>query len=297
MKSNVKFQRWSAVQRQTWPFQLYKQYNEELSGFIWAEYAAHEYTKKQIKKEVKDMATDCAPYITFPPKVWNFQTMQQWLDAFDEGQNFLYLNCVVALSSNLETFLSAIISLAIESNPGVLLKAPMSIDGVKLLKYKPLDKKVYEKQVKACVEGTWQKRKNAIKDLFGCYPIELDKNTNALESIRKMRNKVGHAFGRDIDQSRVFSSLMKQPSERVSLQTLRNWLAVTYEVAVAMDSFLLQNSIGEYQAILAYHNNKSAWSTKLSKEKARELKKMYGAMDQQIGLTFCQGLIEYYDSI
>ena len=64
-----------------------------------------------------------------------------------------------------------------------------------------------------------------------------------------------------------------------------------------MDDFLLQNSIGEYQAILAYHNNKSAWSTKLSKEKARELKKMYGAMDQQIGLTFCQGLIEYYDSI
>lgn len=30
-------------------------------------------------------------------------------------------------------------------------------------------------------------------------------------------------------------------------------------------------------------------------ERAGELKTMYGAIDQQVGIIFCKGLIEYYD--
>ena len=70
---------------------------------------------------------------------------------------------------------------------------------------------------------------------------------------------------------------------------------VTFEVASALDSFLLDDSIGEYQAILAYHNNKQKWTNKVFGERARELKTMYGAIDQQVGIIFCKGLIEYYD--
>lgn len=64
-----------------------------------------------------------------------------------------------------------------------------------------------------------------------------------------------------------------------------------------MDAFLLENSIGEYQIILAYHKNKSGWDRLLRGEKIRALKKMYGRIDQQVGLEFCRGLVDYYDSL
>lgn len=64
-----------------------------------------------------------------------------------------------------------------------------------------------------------------------------------------------------------------------------------------MDAFLLDNSIGEYQIILAYHKNKATWDGLLYIEKARAIKKMYGRIDQQVGLEFGKGLIDYYDNI
>lgn len=297
MKSKIEFNRWQHIQRHTWPFQLYKQYNEELSNFIWAEYASHKYVYKHLGKEVIDASEDSKKYFSFPPHVWNLITIRDWSKAFNEGQNFLYLNCVMALNSNFETFLSAIISLAIESNPGVLLNAPKTIDGTILLKKQLLNKQIYEEKLNACLMGTWSKRKSAIKSLFGSYPKELDRYESTLEVIRKLRNRIGHAFGRDIEMTRDFSSLQKLPLERVSLQRLKKWLNVTFEVASALDSFLLDDSIGEYQAILAYHNNKQKWTNKVFGERARELKTMYGAIDQQVGINFCKGLIDYYDKV
>ena len=297
MRSKIEFNRWKHIQRHTWPFQLYKQYNEELSNFIWAEYASHKYVYKHLGKEVVDASEDCKKYFSFPPHVWNLITVRDWSKAFNEGQNFLYLNCVMALNSNFETFLSAIISLAIESNPGVLLNASKTIDGTILLKRQLLNKQIYEEKLNACLKGTWSKRKSEIKSLFGSYPEELDRYETTLEAIRKLRNRIGHAFGRDIEKTRDFSSLQKLPLERVSLQKLKKWLNVTFEVASALDSFLLDDSIGEYQAILAYHNNKQKWANKVFGERARELKTMYGAIDQQVGVIFCKGLIEYYDKV
>lgn len=48
-------------------------------------------------------------------------------------------------------------------------------------------------------------------------------------------------------------------------------LKCTYDVAVAMDSFLLDYHIGEYQSILAYHNNKGAWDALTTPEKVKAL--------------------------
>lgn len=137
MKSTVKFDRWKHVQWHTWPFQMYKQYDLELSNYFWSEYAAHLYIDGHLRSEGHVPTEDSRGIFSFPADTFNVPTMGEWENAYSEALNFLYLNCVMAMSSNLETFLSAIISLAIESNPGVLLKAPKSIDGVKLLKCHP----------------------------------------------------------------------------------------------------------------------------------------------------------------
>lgn len=297
MKSTVKFDRWKHVQCHTWPFQMYKQYDLELSNYFWSEYAAHLYVEGHLRHGGYVPTDDSRTVFSFPSDTFNVPTMGEWENAYSEALNFLYLNCVMAMSSNLETFLSAIISLAIESNPGVLLDAPKSIDGVKLLKYHPLSPDTYKKQLKDCVDGTWTDRKNAIKKLFGSYPSSIDTHFYTLERIRLLRNRVGHAFGRDINAARDFSSLTRQPMERVTLRMLRNWLGICYEVAEEMDAFLLDNSIGEYQIILAYHKNKATLDRLLHAEKIRTLKKMYGRIDQQVGLEFCRGLVDYYDNL
>ena len=274
---------------------MFKQYNKELSDFIWAEYAAHDYVKNNLINSVGP-DDDCSSHLCFPEKVWNFQKMNDWNRAFDDGQNYLYLNCVVALSSNLEVFLKSIITLAVESNPGVLSGAPGSIDGVRNLKYNiPLVG--YINRVKRCVDGRWPNRITAIDALFGGHPSILNTYLNDLEAIRELRNKVGHAFGRDIDAACGFSDTHKLPIERLSAENLKNWLKVAYDVATAMDKFLLDNFIGEYQAVLEYHKHKDEWKYKFANEKARELKSLYGAKDQQIGLEFCEGLVEYYEKL
>ena len=297
MNPTVVFDRWKHVQNHTWPFQMYKQYDLELSNYFWTEYSAHKHIKDFIDKETSSDDADSRSYFSFPGDTWNVPTMREWKEAYDEELNFLYLSCVMAMSSNLETFMDAIISLAIESNPGVLTNRPKSIDGTKLLKHSPMSKRRYKNMVNQCIEGTWMKRRNAIKSIFGSYPSVLDTHISTLEAIRKMRNRIGHAFGRDIQKARTFSSLNKEPAERISLVTLRRWLGVSYDVAEAMDAFLLDNSIGEYQIILAYHNHQEELSKLLYKEKARRIKKMYGGIDQQVGLLFCEGLIDYYNSL
>lgn len=295
MNSTVHFNRWRHVQWQTRPFQVFKQYNNELSEFLWAEYAAHEYVKTNLINTINPN-DDCSSHLTFPDKVWNFQKMRDWSRAFDEGQNYLYLNCVVALSSNLETFLKSIITLAVESNPGVLTGAPGTIDGVRNLKYNtPLTG--YKKRIKKCADGLWSERINAIDALFGSHPVELDTYLADLEAIRELRNKVGHAFGRDIDAACGFSDTEKLPIERMSSGNLRNWLKVTYDVATAMDQFLLDHFIGEYQAVYEYHKHKNEWKHKFANMKARDFKTLYGKIDQQIGLEFCEELVDYYEKL
>lgn len=241
MASKTHFDRWGHVQQHSWPFKVYKQYNAELSHYIWVDYSAAKYVYKHLGKTKAKLTDPCNLHFSFPAHVWNFPTVEDWSKCYNDRQNQFYLDCVMALSSNLETFLSTIISLAIESDPGVLLGASRSVDGVVLLKQNPLDKDVYSKDVEACVKGDWNSRVSAIKSLFGSCPQVLEDEISNLEGIRKLRNKVGHAFGRDIEESRDFTKAVKLKAERISLDRLKKYLRCAFEVAKAMDQFLLNN--------------------------------------------------------
>lgn len=295
--SIIPFDRWSHILPHSWPFKVYKQYNEEVSDYLWIAGSSYKYVNNQLKKN-HVLDTDSAKsHFRLPETVWNFDTVKDWKNSYDEMQNWERLNCVMSISANLETYLSSVISLAIESDPGVLLGATKTIDGVKLLKHNQLQPDVYKSQLKKCIEGKWNDRLKAIKKIFGTYPTIFDTNKSELDSMRLMRNKVGHAFGRDIESARDFTKITKQSSERISVERLKKWLKCTYDVAVAMDSFLLDYHIGEYQSILAYHNNKGAWDALTTPEKVKAFKRLYGATDHQIGKKFCTELIDYYNKL
>lgn len=298
-RSNVGFHRWGHVQNHTWPFQVYKLYNEELSRFLWANEAASKYTYAKLGETVADDNDAPTDHFSLPPyRISSMKTMKGWSDVYKESQNWQRLNCVMAISSNMETYLASVIALAIESNPGVLLGATRLIDGVKLLKERMLDDSVYTDYIKACTKGEWSARIAAFEHLFGRAPESYRQGLSTLERMRKLRNNLGHAFGRDIDASRDFSFNKKQPVDRIQLKTLVKYLEKAYIIVTDIDAFLLDNHIGEFQAIVAYHLYRDELKVYGNEsETANALKKFYGKHDQLVGKEFCRGLVKYYEEL
>ena len=296
-RSEVEFQRWGHVQNHTWPFQVYKLYNEELSRFLWAEEAAAKYTHNRLGKEEADDNAPPSKYFSLPPnRISSMKTLKGWATIFDESHNWMRLNCIMAISSNMESYLGSVISLAIESNPGVLLGSAVRIDGAKLLKEGMLDSAVYEKQLEACTKGEWPKRLAAFEKLFGSAPESYKTGISTLERMRKMRNNLGHAFGRDIDASKDFTFNKKKPADRITLPTLVKYLDKAYSIVLEIDEFLLEKHIGEFQAIYAYHQHRDEFVGS-EIDRALKLKQFYGEHDQSVGKTFCKGLVSYYEEL
>lgn len=281
------------------PYMLFKQYNEELSDYIWANDAASKYVYKWLGKHGANMTDQARKHFTFPRHVWNFTTVKEWSDSFNDTQNWIYLNAVMAMSANLETFIDAIVALAIESDPGVLLKSPKSIDGTILLKQNKQLRDVYQERASLCTHGTWTARIKAFNELFGGHPPILDTKLSMLEAIRKMRNNIGHAFGRDIEDSRNFKRRTKLPQERISLQRMKNMLDCVFTVATEVDTYLMDNHIGEYQTILALHEEYPNLNKFLSvKEKARAFRHNFNKDRVMcVSKENSIALIEYYKSI
>ena len=296
-RSDVKFQRWGHVQHHTWPFQVYKLYNEELSRFIWAEEAAAKFTHSRLGKEGADDNDPPTKFFSLPAnRISSMKTIKGWASVFNETHNWMRLNCIMAISSNMETYLGSVVSLAIESNPGVLLGTKGPIDGVKLLKEGSLDKEVYAKHLEACTKGEWSKRVAAFEKLFGIAPESYKNGISTLERMRRMRNNLGHAFGRDIDASKDFSFNKKRPADRITLPTLVKYLEQAYNIVLDIDDFLLENHIGEFQSIFAYHQHRDEFVGGVI-DRALKLKQFYGAHDQSVGKTFCRGLVSYYEGL
>lgn len=298
MHSNIHFSRWNHIQDSTWPFKVYKQYNEELSQLIWAESFAHQFTYKHLATIATSWEDAPNKFFKIPPHNNNFETIKDWSNGYEELQNWIHLNCIMAMSAYLETYLDSVITLAIESDPGVLLNAPHHIDGTILLKNEKLKVDDVKERVTNCTKGTWTSRCNAFSSIFGAIPSSLKDKISLLDQIRLLRNKVGHAFGRDIEQSRSIDINKIKPAERVSQKRVLKYLRELYGVVKGVDAFLLNNHIGEYQAILAYHKLYPSLNKNIHINlRADMFKKNYGKNDVAIGKTFCRELAQYYESI
>lgn len=97
---------------------------------------AKKYVYKNLKGNSADWNDIASKHFQFdvPSGEEAFINLKSWSDSFNDFQNWVNLNALMALSSNLETYLSTCITLAIESDPGVLFDSPRSIDGAYLLK-------------------------------------------------------------------------------------------------------------------------------------------------------------------
>ncbi|MCS6159361.1 hypothetical protein G3497_06015 [Shewanella baltica] len=265
--------------------------------------AAHSYSYKKLGETASwdDSVTD---HFSFKDSTHahSFDNLKSWSKSFENFDNWINLNSVMTMTSNLETYIATIIKLALESDVGVLYGVPQKIDGSSILKHgnsQPFD---FREKIISCTKGDWSSRISAYNSTFGFVPEILKTHISDLEKIRNLRNRVGHSFGRDIDKSRNHGQIDVIPIEKLRRDKALWYQSLIYGVAKDIDRHLHVKHVGEYQTVNFYHNllKRLPDSDHYKKHSVRvaTLKKELGRFGAySAGKNFCSGLIEYYEKL
>lgn len=110
---NTNFSRWAPSHKNSWPYRIFNQYNAELNRIVMAYTSANKFTYSKLKS---DGATWDDKAVNFLYTNNNNEiTIRNWSDTFNQFDNWVRLNELLAVSAYFETYLSAIISLSFES--------------------------------------------------------------------------------------------------------------------------------------------------------------------------------------
>ncbi|RRA21828.1 hypothetical protein DF038_18880 [Burkholderia cepacia] len=298
-RSSYQFDRWKPREKSTWVFRVFKKHNAELLQMYTAFETSRHFTYKNLGKVAQwtDQPSKHFPFVK-PLGYDQFETMRDWSDSFNDLENWVNLNALVAVSSSLETYMATIIGLALASDVGVLYGTSHRIDGIQILKHGHAKAFDFEQQVVACTKGDWSSRLAAYERYFGRAPKFFTTNIGPLEKMRKLRNNVAHSFSRDIDASREYQQVKTLPIDTLSRSGFLNLQKVSWKLAKAIDVHLHQFHIGEYQALAFYHSIFPTLRHDLHVgERARQLKKKIGGFGAVAGKDFCRGLAEYYEAL
>lgn len=298
---NDQFDRWHPRWSSSWAWRVFKKHNVELLRMFTAFDNSKAFTYKELRKNGADWKDSPTQYFTFS-RVWEteqFSSLKDWSKAFNQLENWVNLNALVAVYSCLETYLATVVPLALESDIGVLFGTPRRIDGIEILKHgrnKPFD---FEAIVESCTKGTWQSRLNAYERAFGMVPGYALANISELEKMRSIRNNVAHAFGRDIEESRRIGEVTTLPISRLKRERFLKLQEVAWKVSKAIDDHLQNSHIGEYQALRFYHELYPTLNHDCHPSiRAMNLKKAIGKHgDVPAGKDFCKELVAYYEGL
>jgi hypothetical protein len=304
-KSKMGFDRWTSKNPTTWPFQVYTKFSRELSHMFIAHVASEKYVYHSLGKVAK-WEDSFVQHFTLTDKIYQntFKNLKQWSESFYDFDNWINLNCIMAISSNLETYLAKTIHLALESDIGTLYGVSKRIDGVEILKHSAFNNFNFEDKVISCTKGEWGSRINSFNKLFGSAPAILTDNISSLERLRKLRNNVGHAFGREIEETRKHDVISAPKISKLTRDKTIYYMKLIHAISKELDKQLLVNHIGEYQIIYFYHSLKDSLSKGdpiPERERGNHiavLKKQIGRFGaSSVGKNFCKELIEYYDAL
>jgi hypothetical protein len=299
--STYQFDRWKPRSKSSWAWRVFKKHNIEFQRMYTSFDTSRRYTYQNLGTNGAEKNDNPDSHFRFdrPWESKNFGDMSDWCNAFNDLENWMNLNALVAILSNLETYMATIIPLALESDIGVVFGVSRRIDGIKILKHgkeTPFD---FKDIVITCTKGTWDSRISAYERAFGKAPKYLKNHVSELDKMRNMRNNVAHAFGREIEASRKNGNINTLPIERLSRERLLKYQAIVWKTTKAIDTHLQNFHIGEYQALLFYHELYLTLNHNVHQSmRAVELKKKIGQFGIEAqGKDFCKGLVAYYESI
>lgn len=300
-RSTYMFDRWNPREKSTWVFRIFKKHNIELLRMFTAFENSHSYTYANLAKNGAKWTDLPTTHFTFmrPLSYEQFDDLKDWSNGFNDLENWINLSTLVAISSNLETYLATVVPLALASDIGTLYGTSRKIDGVEILKHGHAKAFDFEDHVVACTKGNWSARLAAYERLFGRSPKAFSSNISALEKIRAIRNNVAHAFGRDIEASRNQQEVKTLPIEKLSRDSLLKLQKAVWVVAKSIDIHLHRFHIGEYQALVFYHGMYPSLRKDVHPSiRAIALKKQIGGFGATpAGKEYCKGLVQYYESL
>jgi len=213
----------------------------------------------------------------------------------DDYSNWTRLNSLMAAVSFFEIYFKSVINTALTSDPGIIKGKTKAIDGIIL--YKIGIQEDYQNEIKDCIVGDWPKRNATFKRIFGSSPLVLEDNLSLLETIRELRNGVGHAFGRDPDAYEDQIGIFDPPMSRLPHETMIKYISILDDISKAVDNQLLQNHIGNFELLQLLHTWKQATSFRTIKE----LSNGFNDYLKREGICsptkhFCESLVSYYNS-
>jgi hypothetical protein len=300
-RSTTQFSRWQAHDPTSWAFQVFRSYNAELYRIVASHRVVSSFAYSQLKAVGASRDSKCES--VFKPDIVdfdrNFPKIENWSIFYNDFDNWANLSTVLTLASNIETYLSLAVSLAIDSDPGLLLGASRSIDGAQVLKYRKQRPAHISSHVTACVKGEWSERLSAFAKLFGECPDQIRRYHSDLEEMRSIRNRFGHAFGRDIERSRQHGVLEIDPMERVKRKRAERLGRTAWSFAREVDRFLLERHIGDFEALYFYHNLFPTLPQNVhASERAVIFKKKIGRFGAGLrGKAYCKELVEYWETL
>lgn len=245
------FQRWQCNWPRTWPYVLFKKHHTELNHLYWSGAAAISHAKSSTAHSNPALPLSNVLHVTAAnSRRMNF-SVGQWHTHFSEFENWSRLSALMSLSGYFETFLYSISWLALSSDPGVLLSSPRAVDGIALIKQGRSPD--ISAQTTGLTKGDWTARCRLYQKLFTTVPPALQASIADLEQMRKLRNGVGHSFGRFINEYR--DPLIKKPAalQRLSEARLQRWLGIVENCAIEVEEHLRCQHIGGFEVLLSYH--------------------------------------------
>lgn len=271
------FDRWIPHEKTTWAYQIFKKYDMQITKNIWAFEPIPAFVYSSLKKNGAKWEDLPSVHLNFQNgKFLNYDNLKEWSNSFNDFTNWAFLNTLMAISSNFETFLDNVIRLAILSDPGVIIGSSKSIDGMVLLKQKANRNFDLKTVVTNCVKGDWNSRWLSIHKLFPSAPDTISKSITDLEYLRKARNDIGHSYGRNLEETRQITKKEILTPRNVGIQRVNKIQKIVRKIAKELDSYLLKNHIGEFQFVNLYHSmydslNKSCHYAIRAKEFKKEI--------------------------
>ena len=160
-RSKIEFDRWNARENlSSWSFQVFQKHNKELTEMYISHILSKQYTYQSLKKNNAQYSDSANKHFKFKDNTYSdvFNSVNTWSNNFNKFDNWINLNCIMAMSANLETYMSNVIKLALESDIGILFGASKKIDGISIIKNTDKYPFELEEKIISCIKGDWNSR-------------------------------------------------------------------------------------------------------------------------------------------
>ncbi len=293
------FDRYVPINSRTIALRAFNRHETELNKHFWSFKVIAEYAGYLARRQRESDPTHLTERLFCASGVDASRiprTVEEWLVASKELENWLRISALVSASSYLEAYVRQVGRTALLSDPLGRIGHVRSLDGTQLLKIGA--ELPYTEELGELTRGEWTKRRAAFSSIFRM-PQELLGEFDAdLEFIRRARNNFAHGFGRDLDAPEPDEKELGGPL-KISQNRLIKCLGVISKVAKKIDEFLIQNCIGNFEYIYFYHKwHHEIWvpdAANISEDRALKRAIIHG-LNTTVSAGFCRGLIEFYRS-